>query len=705
MLVKVTLPEIVRHGIQMPGPAGRRQRDMKPLVTLKHHNIDYDDPLFKLFRLLGPDDNPLGKGDQNITVLVANKKADLEQYAQDCWDHMDIFGGSSNLIRALKAVAEVHVPETVKGNFSRLKAALKIMLPEHDTKVRRQIDLSTLLEQLTEDVRNGKTKEPEISHAMRYDIIRATSKLSEVSPVVFKHQFTGSMTPIQAYVLDETNGVHKEVLAYIPNHQTGHKLRYKTIALNKNNPNVYGSSAQSVLARLLSFEDRGQILEISAGGESKSSSEVMRLDEIEDALEAANIPAQLITPKKDGTNNTKLRDKLHVKLSDLCDQACLVSPFIYDKLSPKVSEQSRSGSVWVSNISSRSKNSMPLGPSRWAAMSLVTTANMQIDFGTAATPQIDYVSSIFGVDTTFITKRTDKFTKLSGKMGDLWNASEKILEEEFGHLFKPGISMIRNDDFESARNSDTVPKSTFDCLIPGLGRSSYAPYATTDKAMGFWGKHGSQEKLNKLYGNLAQERWTTPWNGLRRVFFKSKKISASVRHNYFSFLPPQQLVTSYNQRSARWKYPVAPISPLLGVFIAWTDRMIQNGTIRPPACDCGDVNSHSDWDSLAHLGSPSEACDLCDTFKGLLLQILSAFVVSRTVRGSYFEWWKPGNGQLDMHMLVSNLVGGEEGISQNLPKRLHLVYPVGAIIDYPDLERYRGQGGTNSKGPPDEIVQ
>lgn len=281
---RISIQEAVNKNIRV-GPTSERTKREKALLGIGPHNIPKDDPRCNLFSILGPDNNPFDREQDVLSILLADKEEDLANFAKDCWNHLNIFGSATNLVRALQKLEKELVPESVKGDFYRLKEALKILLPGEEIKGRKQTDLSRFLEDYCNQVSTGIKQAPEIEEGLKYSLIRLNygSDRGEHAAVAFRHQFEDTTVPVKAVTVDldhaEKGGQPvQEETVLLPKYQTTHSLRYKTMVLKASD-----TSKSHCVVRVLPRSD-GTDLEVTEGSNVDNEGNMLLRDGIQRAL-------------------------------------------------------------------------------------------------------------------------------------------------------------------------------------------------------------------------------------------------------------------------------------------------------------------------------------------------------------------------------------------------------------------------------------
>lgn len=701
---QVSIKEAIDKRIKL-GDTPDHVKKRGPLLILGESKIKPGDPRLNLFRVLGPDDNPFTEERNELSVLLAEKEEDLEAFANESWKHLDIFGSSTNLVRALQKLEKDIIGGEVKGDFYRVKAALKLLIPSLEVKGKGQNDLSRVLEDYCNKISTGTIPEPEIPKNLRYTLIRLNygCERGDPSVVAFRYQFTNSTTRIKAYPrktveLDTNGNPIGEETVLIPNSQIGKPLNYKTMCLLVNESrrdHRRNDSPQTFIGRIMPRKD-GTDLEVTPGGtenQGSRSHKIMETDDIRKLIDKCHIPFTETEPEPDGSKHSGQRSRILINLDKIGTLDCY-DPFIkLFSVSPKVLRATRTRTIRVSNLLD-SENSEP---SHWLQSDLFGEAVGSPLLNKLSADEKELIYGIFGIDCSFLTKKAERNKILKERAEQSWDRTLSILQDQFGDFYKEGVSLIVPRVSGDTNGYKTI--GTVDCVTPPIGRYLLQSYRNPNlvKVNNATDVPGISDPVTDSLGKaLKSNDWDRPWSSIERTYLLPQNANKSMVD--ITFLPTQRSFTMGRTPKGRgWDSSTLAISPLVSLFIGLGKTLIKDGTLRSSTCKCGAITTREEWDEIGTIESKSHNCTRCSLFKSIVLHLFSAFIQDRTVRGSYLEWWKPGKGHLDMRKQISNLFSPSSGLSENLPKEIHLVYHKGAIVDDPRLRYYCGKDDPNDK--------
>lgn len=690
---QISIKEAVEKGIRLdPTPQSIRAR--KVMLSIGPHSIDPDDPRLNLFNILGPKNNPFTDERDLVSILLANDESDLDIYAKECWRHLDIFGSSTNLVRALQKLEKEKIGSEVKGDFLRLKAALKIILPEEDLKGRKQSDLSRFLEDFCNQIASGIRKEPEVSEDLIYCIIRLNygSERGQHSTVAFRHQFSNTTIPIKALNGDRlaAGAAVQEETVLLPKYQTGQRLNYKNICIYDKHDQSTGK--KTFIVRVMPREPETD-LEITLGGTKENGTyNILQDFEVKKLLHRNNIPWTEDIPEPDGTKRSSRRKRILVDLSQLTSKDCHSTTLDVLEVSPKVLSPRVLKIVSTTPVV-KSYATLSLGRSQWLTCSL-----------RAGMPGVTVLTGLPDTDTVIIhslfdvqgTTPASKRSALRAKAREAWNTTLEILPKEFAKLFRSGIALISPRLGEG--KDGKMAEQTFDVITPPLGRYGLSPYISGERGI----EQFHPPRINSLPDNettslqraLKEAGWDSPWQNTSRVYLKPQKDQKVD----VVFLPTREPPSANKAPlGPKWPGPTPPISPLIALYIGLGKALAKMEILSVPSCPCGVVTTMDEWDQIGAHGGKQAYCRTCDLHTSILIHLLAAFVQDRTVRGSYLEWWKEGKDYLDMKALVGSMFQENSGFSSNLRKDLRLVYHRRAIINEPELRQYCGKDSADDQ--------
>ncbi|MHA2067120.1 MAG: hypothetical protein ACXABY_22360, partial [Candidatus Thorarchaeota archaeon] len=172
------------------------------------------------------------------SYLVVSNEEELEVFAENLWEDLDIFGTTIGFLTAVKKLSEDIAPPEVRGDFRRSVFALKAMLPDKNIKVRTNVELSSYVDRLCESIALGGEDRPKVGKEIRYRLIRLCSGAGQnkKTPVILAHQIEDSIVPIEVFTCTERDHKGKwtnpeKQVAYLPKGEKKRLPYYRTLCL------------------------------------------------------------------------------------------------------------------------------------------------------------------------------------------------------------------------------------------------------------------------------------------------------------------------------------------------------------------------------------------------------------------------------------------------------------------------------------------
>lgn len=638
-------------------------------IKLDNHRVPDGSPLTILFKLMGPMNNPFETPHQSTSFLLANGVRDLELFATECWKQADIFGSTSNLVRGLRALSRSEIGHDVSGDFSRTKAALKLLLPDEEIKIKGTLALSKFMDTLCEDIASGNRKSPEINVSMRYLIIRLLygSGSGEFIPTCFLKQFKNNTIPIKAYT-KEISDISKdgEATVYISKDQLGKTPKYKTICLARNeggpsDMHSYKSGKKGyVICRIVPDENEKVVLSLSCGGmkngdDRNRSPEILSLSEIAGHLDSCGIKYTKNRLVRDGSVRTGQKEKLLVSIDGLDNLTCYKSWFSLESVNPEVTSREKQEVIKIPKLHKDIARIPEFSSCQlYCTGQAIHEPNADI---------LDKLAICLNTDTSLIKRIASKAKHLEGKILSAYAEVDVFLPDVFSQFYHSGKSLI-----SKTRSSESTPRNvkiSHDVLVSTGKRVIYRSYITSEQRVANTYEAPYIGDPRVMIGKDCCS-WILPWSGIDRIFFIKEKETFLRK----ILLLPGSTINGDGAVGigaiSTTDTPTFIYSPLVEIYARLFKRLLDKNLISLPTCSCGSVDKKKDLKTLGEYNSKiSSQCEECYVLKPLVFALFRTFILSHTSRGTYLDWWDSAPGLLDTDDIISNLINSDNSVAKD----------------------------------------
>jgi hypothetical protein len=277
---------------------------------------------------------------------------------------------------------------------------------------------------------------------------------------------------------------------------------------------------------------------------------------------------------------------------------------------------------------------------------------------------------------SFVKKRADKATRIGEKAWEAYQYIVGSIRDTIGELFLPNASWVTLGRGADDTDRINVPMDTV-FLGDGEGIRGFA----YNSAYGLERGEAQPKELTKLSREIKTRGRYKNLSSTHRLFPNSRSNVKMVQ------LAPDEASVTGSGNSSLFLNEFLPVSPLLLVYTLVLEDAMQKGILTlSKDCTCGTFKNVQEFESRG--GNTGYTCPACKSLRFVLFSMFQAFAFSRTVRGSYLEWWREEENKLvDMEQVIGNLFNYDESGLGAMPKMQFLI-PKKAIRNDTRLEGY-----------------